>query len=298
MGLVEKGKWASGLTALWGMMRRIADTPLIQELMASYLRGGEIRAPPTSGLKEQPGLPCPKEYLAPLPFQIAHRLYQMVDTVGQLLTWYNVRWFVSHGTLLGTVRHGGIIPHDCDVDITVSDQDVHKLREELFLQALLLNGYELSVRPGQYLYAVFPLGVATVPALYSPQMYGPKHRGFLQIYILKTVVEKIEGTQSSYECGYLTNREMHAGFRMQQGSVFPTFLMNFGAGTVRVPAEPTKYLTGMYGDDWDSTVRSVSARVNDSYFEPRPLAEAGAGMALPTGPLLLVKFPEDSTVKL
>ena len=60
-------------------------------------------------------------------------LYAMLDAVGATLDEFNVLWWVIGGTLLGAVRHGGILRQECDVDIVIP---------ELFLP--------LMFRPKQY----------------------------------------------------------------------------------------------------------------------------------------------------
>lgn len=44
-----------------------------------------------------------------------------------LLESHNLRWFVGFGTLLGTIRHSGLIPWDDDIDIIMPREDYYKL---------------------------------------------------------------------------------------------------------------------------------------------------------------------------
>ena len=50
-------------------------------------------------------------------------LYRLLQIVAAKLDEHGVRWFVTCGTLLGAVRHGGLIPWDDDVDIGVLAED-------------------------------------------------------------------------------------------------------------------------------------------------------------------------------
>lgn len=49
--------------------------------------------------------------------------YELVN----FLESHNLNWFVGFGTLIGTIRHGGLIPWDDDIDILMPREDYNKL---------------------------------------------------------------------------------------------------------------------------------------------------------------------------
>jgi lipopolysaccharide cholinephosphotransferase len=56
------------------------------------------------------------------------RLYQLMQIVHDTFEKHKVRYFMTGGTLLGAVRHGGLIPWDDDIDIGVLEADMAQLK--------------------------------------------------------------------------------------------------------------------------------------------------------------------------
>jgi phosphorylcholine metabolism protein LicD len=70
------------------------------------------------------------------------RLYQTLKIVDQIFTEHNIPYWIDGGTLLGAVRHGGIIPWDYDADIEIFDTDrerVLALKEEFARYGLIVE---------------------------------------------------------------------------------------------------------------------------------------------------------------
>lgn len=62
-------------------------------------------------------------HLVVMPPEFAGRMYEMFKVIDYIFEKHNIFYVLSGGSLLGAVRHGGIIPWDCDGDIDILDKD-------------------------------------------------------------------------------------------------------------------------------------------------------------------------------
>ena len=51
---------------------------------------------------------------------------EILSEIDRVCTKYNIKYFADWGTFLGTVRHGGYIPWDDDMDICMKREDYRK----------------------------------------------------------------------------------------------------------------------------------------------------------------------------
>jgi lipopolysaccharide cholinephosphotransferase len=157
-------------------------------------------------------------------------LYQLMKDVHDVLEACHIDYWIEGGTLLGAVRHHGIIPWDDDLDVQIRDEDRERFSKEAapVFKAL---GYSVGNRPGK-------------DCGFQVQM-GPKHLHLLphevpppaDIYAAK---EKIPGEVCICTCS--------KGIKFTD--LFPLKKVPFGALHVWAPANPIPYLTALYGKNW------------------------------------------------
>ena len=166
-------------------------------------------------------------------------LMMKIDTVFQQS---NLRYWATCGTLLGVVRHGGMIPWDDDIDIAISAQDISSLKNTRSELAKL--GLELYYDPNLKFYKIFykngkptyhKNGIDTYPWTYP----------YVDVFPLANIDGKITytyaGWQKKYPGDYYWPSEIAS----------PLPLMPFGPLTIPVVHNAVNYLVRMYGSDWN-----------------------------------------------
>ena len=83
------------------------------------------------------------------------KCYQTLYDITKLFDKHNIEYYIDGGTLLGAVRHKGMIPWDDDLDVEVLQKDESKLASDSFKQSLKKNGYNIhSYRLGYKIYKI------------------------------------------------------------------------------------------------------------------------------------------------
>ena len=116
----------------------------------------------------------------------------LLQEVVKILSEHNIQYFLDFGTLLGAFRHGGFIPWDDDIDITVMREDYNRLLQILpdafknsdisFVHSEIIRIYYLKT----------PLQVDIFPLDFCDHQIDYKDRNKFTAHIAQTLEENVQ----------------------------------------------------------------------------------------------------------
>jgi len=201
-------------------------------------------------------------------------LYQMLKDTHELLTVEHVPYWMYGGTLLGAVRHKGMIPWDNDIDIVIPDT-----AESVFLG--LRSQFE-------------KLGYRILWEQFGYRIVSARKNGFSFNFLGKTYYWKMacidvfmmsrQGDKMMLSNpGYEKDWPNHYFYLSE---LYPLKKYRFGELWVYGPREPVPYLTRGYGKDWNTIAyRQSEHEASDVHYVRVPLEPKHRVPAMPTGPL-------------
>lgn len=181
---------------------------------------------------------------------IIKKLYQTLFDVTTIFDQHSLQYWAIGGTLLGAVRHQGIIPWDDDVDIGIMSKDIKKF---LALKSKLkMCGYEISKI--WFGYKVFKSTGKLVP--------GADYKfPFVDVFVYKEeggkLVQYYKAAREAWPKEWYSKKQM-------------TYLpkLEFGDFYISTPSLPQEYLERMYGKDWNKVAYAQYDHSKDVALEP------------------------------
>lgn len=167
-----------------------------------------------------------------LPEEYAVMLYQILKDTHELFAKHNISYFADGGTMLGAVRHKGIIPHDDDLDIGIMEEDYGKF---------------LSLRAEfeQLGYSFVHLGWTQIRySKYKEDDGGP----LIDVFPYKKVVTPLGIIYANYIWAEVSGKD---NVFFYEEDLYPLKKYKFGEIEVYGANNPRPFLSNLYGYNWD-----------------------------------------------
>lgn len=165
-------------------------------------------------------------------------LYELMYITHNILLENGIIYYINGGTLLGAVRHKGIIPWDNDLDIEVGFHDMNRVLQNPIKSEFNKKGCRVSLEPDGFVQIHFGKG-KYVPHLDIFPVYVESGRTYWNFEIGKTLWGKC----------YFDVKD-----------IFPLKYYKFGALKILGPKNPKGMLDKCYGKSW----------VNHGYITQEP----------------------------
>lgn len=169
------------------------------------------------------------------PPNIVKILYQLAYDTHQILKSHNIKYWCNSGTLLGAIRHSGIIPWDDDIDIGMMKKD-----QEQFLD--LTNVFKKC-------------GYSIVSTWFGFKIFKtnrPLTKGFDYSYPnLDIFMYHMNEQKKRYEMYYKEARNTWPNEWWLEEELFPLKELSFGEIMLPCPRKYKDYFIRMYGKDWN-----------------------------------------------
>ncbi len=180
-------------------------------------------------------------------------LYQQVADFQAIMDHFNIPFFFAYGTLLGAVRHGGLIPWDDDVDCYILEEDLEKF--------------------------------STVEPLFRKLGYNTFKTGWNGWKIRREVDIDV------FIMGLKDDHYVPVGWpqewdKLHINQVFPLRKVQFGSIAINAPYDTKDYLDQCFGKNWATHAKkynhfTFSTKAKLKLLEPSEFLPAG-----PFGPLV------------
>jgi lipopolysaccharide cholinephosphotransferase len=162
--------------------------------------------------------------------EIVQQIYQMLKDIDKLFELNKIQYWLSGGTLLGAIRHKGLIPWDDDADIEVLEDELDKLL------SINYENYGYEIAQTYFGYKIFPISGSRI------KKFNWKYP-FLDIFVVK-----IKNGRTSF----ISKRAqfLYKLCTFSENELFPLKKYKFGSLNLYGPKETNQYFSKCYGNDW------------------------------------------------
>ena len=180
-----------------------------------------------------------------------NELEKLMSDISKAFEKYKVRYWMDGGTLLGSIRHRGMIPWDDDVDIGVLDIDEPKLHRAI---------KSLSKKYG------IEWDKDTEPDCRRVIIYNKKTES--EFPFAEFFIYTLKKDRTHFRC---KEDEESWGEKCYHDikDLFPLRDYPYGNTTLKGPNNPIPYFNKCYGSDWNDTAYREQSHKGGFYYDDR-----------------------------
>jgi phosphorylcholine metabolism protein LicD len=181
--------------------------------------------------------------------------YHLMMRVDRIFKDHHIHYWATCGTLLGAVRHQGMVPWDDDIDLSMMEDEISRL--EGLRSVFAKEGLALYYRPDFGFYKIYPVDGSSITQKETLETY-PWKFPFVDIFPMTYENGKIDYARRVWK--EIFPRE----YFLAEDVLPPCLELPFGPLTLPVPSHYLGYLTQMYGEDWNQVAYIQFCHRNES----------------------------------
>jgi hypothetical protein len=214
------------------------------------LKGHDIESACYAIAMKEETIPTTDESLPCMDAETTGLIYDLMMKVDRILKKHGLSYWAAYGTLLGAMRHKGLIPWDDDLDICMYEDDMQKFQS--LHEDLAKEGLMVTVHPRSFL-KVFPIhGEKIKIAEKWKAGFGYKEHFDWKFPFMDIFPFGRNANQGKIEHATAIGRRCYpTDHFLTQELAQPLATFEFGPMRLPAPHNAVQVLNRSYGDDWN-----------------------------------------------